>query len=63
MSNQLNIGGKIMKICRDRKLIDKRIGWFLLQIQGQFQFNAHPTLIVAQIPDAFSQNGILASRW
>ena len=52
-----------MKICRDRKLIDKRIGWFLLQIQGQFQFNAHPTLIVAQIPDAFSQNGILASRW
>ncbi len=45
-------------VCRNRKLVDKRIGIFLFQVLGQLQFNGHPSLIIAQIPDAFSQNGI-----
>ena len=40
------------------KLIDKRIGIFLLQILGQLQLYGHPSLIIAQVPDTFSQNSI-----
>jgi DNA repair protein RadC len=40
------------------KLIDKRIGIFLLQILGQLQFYGHPSLIIAQVPYTFSQNSI-----
>ena len=45
-------------VCRNWKLIDKRIGIFLLQILGQLQFYGHPSLIIAQVPDTFSQNSI-----
>ena len=40
------------------KLIDKRIGIFPLQILGQLQLYGHPSLIIAQVPDTFSQNSI-----
>ena len=45
-------------VCRNWKLIDKCIGIFLLQILGQLQFNGHPSLIIAQVPDTFFQHGI-----
>ena len=45
-------------VCRNRKLVDKRIGIFLLQIHGQLHFYDHPSLIIAQVPDTFSQDGI-----
>ena len=41
-----------------RKLVNEHIGSFLLQILGKFQFNTHPMLVVTQIPDALTQNGI-----
>ena len=44
-------------VCRYRKLIDKLINLFLLQILGQLQFNGHPSIIIAQIPDTFTQYG------
>ena len=40
------------------KLIDKRIGIFLLQILGQLQLYGHASLAVTEIPDTFAQNGI-----
>ena len=49
-------------VCQNWKLVDKRIDIFFLQIIGQLQFNGHPSLIIAQIPDAFSQNSIYYVR-
>ena len=45
-------------VSRYRKLVDKHVNFFLLQILGQLQFNGHPSLIIAQVPDTFSQNSI-----
>ena len=45
-------------VCRNGKLIDKCIDIFFLQILGQLQFNGHPSFIIDQIPDTFTQNGI-----
>ncbi len=45
-------------VCRNGKLVDKRIDIFFLQIIGQRQFNGHPSLIITQIPDTFSKNSI-----
>ena len=46
-------------VSRNRKLVDKHVNFFLLQILGQLQFNGHPSIIIAQIPDTFPQNSIL----
>ena len=45
-------------VCRNWKLIDKRIGILLFQILSLLQFYGHPSLIIAQVPDTFSQHGI-----
>ena len=36
------------------KLVNQRVSIFLLQMLNKLQFDSHPTLIIAQIPDAFS---------
>ena len=43
---------------RNWELVDKHVNLFLLQILGQLQFNGHPSFVIAQIPDTFSQNSI-----
>ena len=45
-------------VSRNWKLVDKHVNLFLLQILGQLQFNGHPSFVIAQIPDTFSQNSI-----
>ena len=45
-------------VCWYRELVDKHVNLFLLQILGNLQIDGHPSLIIAQIPDALSQNGI-----
>ena len=45
-------------VCRNGELTDERIGILLFQILSQLQFNGHPSLIIAQVPDTFSQNSI-----
>ena len=39
-------------------MVDKHVNLIFLQIGGQLQFNGHPSLIKAQVPDTFSQNSI-----
>ena len=34
------------------------VNLFLLQILGQLQFNGHPSLVIAQVPDVFTKYGI-----
>jgi len=45
-------------VCWYRELVDKLINLFLLQIRSQLQFNGHPSIIIAEIPDTFPQNSI-----
>ena len=45
-------------ICRNRKLVDKHVNLFLLQIIGQLQFYGYPLLIKAQFPDTFTKDSI-----
>ena len=40
-------------VSRNWKLVDKHINLFLLQIRSQLQFNGHPSIIKAEIPDTF----------
>ena len=40
-------------VSRNWELVDKHVNLFLLQIRSQLQFNGHPSIIIAEIPDTF----------
>ena len=42
----------------DRKLAAQVADGIIIKRDSQFQFNGHPSLVVAEIPDTFAQNGI-----
>ena len=42
----------------DRKLAAEIADGIIIKRDSQFQFNGHASLIVTEIPDALSQNGI-----
>ena len=43
---------------RDRELAAEVADGFIIESDSQLQFNGHPSLAVAEIPDTFAQNGI-----
>ena len=46
---------------RDRELAAEVADGIIIKGDSQLQFNGHASLAVAEIPDTFAQNGILAS--
>ncbi len=43
---------------RDRELAAEVADGIIIKGDSQLQFNGHPSLAVAEIPDTFAQNGI-----
>ena len=47
-----------IEVCGEGKLAEKGIGLFLFQAPRKLEFYGHPLLVIAEVPDAFSQDGI-----